>query len=191
MAGSNYPGGLDNFATDRWLGVGDADHGAELQRLSDAVNKIETELGLLPKGAYADVATRLNGSSQPSVSTVALLGTSITNLNGTISGDDGAGNYLRDARGYWNWANILLGQRFTLVAQKGVGGDTSTQMLSRLSTDILALAPTLGWCVLELFVNDIGTTATPNTATSIANATSIINQLLAAGIRPVLCTATP
>lgn len=58
MSPSNYPGGLDAFATSGLNGtiVGATDH----QNKGDALNKIETELGTDPSGSHTDVKTRLN-----------------------------------------------------------------------------------------------------------------------------------
>lgn len=58
---SNYPSGLDSLATNHtdnstMLGVHAAEHNDE----NDAINKIEAELGLLPKGSYATVRARLD-----------------------------------------------------------------------------------------------------------------------------------
>lgn len=57
---SLYPGDYDNFSTAHQDGVQEVIHAATDNDEADAINKIEAELGLLPKGVYADVTTRLN-----------------------------------------------------------------------------------------------------------------------------------
>jgi hypothetical protein len=57
---STYPTTKDNFATNHQDGVSEIIHASIVNDNADAVNKIENELGVLPKGVYADVAARLN-----------------------------------------------------------------------------------------------------------------------------------
>lgn len=57
---STYPGTLDAFATNRTDATPMATtHAADHNNENDAINKIEAELGLNPKGTYATVAERL------------------------------------------------------------------------------------------------------------------------------------
>ncbi len=59
---STYPATLDTFATNRAdATVMATTHAADHNNENDAINKIEAELGLLPKGTYATVAARLTG----------------------------------------------------------------------------------------------------------------------------------
>lgn len=125
-------------------------------------------------------------------STIALMGTSITAQNGAIDGNDGAGGWLWDATGYIHWALFQLRQRLTLVANKGVGGNTTDMMLARFDADILNMSPRPGWLVLEPGPNDQTSVTTPQTsAQSIANITAMLTKCRSAGIRVVLCTVTP
>lgn len=58
---STYPSVLDSFATSRsdaTLMAGN--HAADHDNLADAINKIEAELGITPKGSFASVAARLS-----------------------------------------------------------------------------------------------------------------------------------
>lgn len=58
---SNYPGGLDSFATTRTdATVSATTHALDHNNANDALNKIEVELGTSPRGSYSDVKTRLN-----------------------------------------------------------------------------------------------------------------------------------
>jgi hypothetical protein len=57
---SSYPGSLDSFATTMTNDtVAATTHPGHHNDLADAINKIETELGTLPKGDYTDVKTLL------------------------------------------------------------------------------------------------------------------------------------
>lgn len=57
---SNYPGGLDSFSTSHQDNVNEIIHASSINDADDAINKIEAELGIDPKGVYTDVLTRLN-----------------------------------------------------------------------------------------------------------------------------------
>ena len=49
--------------------------------------------------------------------------------------------------GYFNWANALLGGRFTVVKNAGIAGNTMTQMLARIDADVLSYEP--GWVFIQ------------------------------------------
>jgi lysophospholipase L1-like esterase len=90
-------------------------------------------------------------------------------------------------RGWFNWANSFLGQRFDLVRNAGVGGNMSAQMLARLQSDVLAYDS--DWVFVGGPVNDMaGDVAS---ATTIANMTAILDALALAGRRVLLLTAAP
>lgn len=58
---SSYPSGLDAFATTRADTTAMATtHATDHNNLADAVNKIEAELGTLPKGTYSTVRARID-----------------------------------------------------------------------------------------------------------------------------------
>ncbi len=59
---STYPTTLDAFATTHADGASEVIHAATINDLADGVNKIEAELGTLPKGAHANVKARLDAS---------------------------------------------------------------------------------------------------------------------------------
>lgn len=58
---SNYPDGIDSLPVNHADNVGEKVHASTINDLADAINKVEAELGVSPKGTYADVAARLNG----------------------------------------------------------------------------------------------------------------------------------
>jgi lysophospholipase L1-like esterase len=122
---------------------------------------------------------------------VILFGTSLEAQNGTGSNtlDQPASNTPGAVcgRGWFNWAEHFSGLRFNLIRNAGVSGNTSAQMLARLQTDVLA--DDSDWVWIGGPVNDIsGDVAS---STTIANLTSILTAILAAGRRVVLLTCAP
>lgn len=115
--------------------------------------------------------------------------------SGVIFGDsitaqnvDPNGGAASSARGYMTWANAFLGERkLDITANAGVGGNTTAQMLARISTDVLAYTP--GWVVVLGGTNDASNGVAA--ATTIANLKSIFQQILATGAKVVACTITP
>lgn len=98
------------------------------------------------------------------------------------------------ARGIFNWTNYLLGQRFTPLnllddgrALAGVTGNTSTQMLARFGTTVLAYSPK--WVWIHATVNDNANSI--SSSTSIANYQSMIAQSKAIGARVIITTIPP
>lgn len=73
---SSYPSGLDTFSTAHVDNVNEVIRAAFINDLDDAVNKIEAELGTLPKGAYGSVKLRFNNIEYPTLN--AQTGTSYT-----------------------------------------------------------------------------------------------------------------
>lgn len=124
--------------------------------------------------------------------TVAVLGASIANM----AGGGGVGVYdtavaspYTRADGYFTWANMALGGRLTLVKNAGVSGETTAQILARV-TDVTNLAVLPGYCI----VSDAGTndlSASTASATIISNLNSIYNALVAKGITVVATTILP
>ena len=129
--------------------------------------------------------------ARPTGPTCVLFGTSITYRNGTgietVATDAATSTFAVPSRGYWTWANAYLGQRFKTVANAGVGGNTTTQMLARVDADVLS--QTSDWVIFEPGPND--STNDFTSATSIANITAIVDKLLAAGRRVAIQTITP
>lgn len=116
-----------------------------------------------------------------------VFGNSIPALADTIQNGVLAEWYQRPG-GIWWWANQALRQRFNLVANTGVSGNTTTQMLARFSTDVLAYAP--DWLVMfGIAINDIQGGAV-TLATIEANCTAMWSLAHRAGIKMVICTDT-
>ncbi|QGZ99431.1 SGNH/GDSL hydrolase family protein [Dehalobacter restrictus] len=117
------------------------------------------------------------------LNTAVITGDSLTQLGYGES----ATAYSLMSEGYFNWANILLGQRFTLLNNAGVGGYRSDQCLSELETKVLPYKP--NYCFVCIGVNDV--TQGIAYATTIANIKAIYDTLLAAGIRVITFPVPP
>jgi len=66
---SAYPSGLDSQSTSHQDNVGEFIHASTINDLADAVNKIEAELGTLPKGNFSTVSAKLKALFYGSVTT--------------------------------------------------------------------------------------------------------------------------
>lgn len=87
-----------------------------------------------------------------------------------------------------SWFNVACQKSLgtmRYVINAGVSGNTTTQMLARIQTDVIAYAPQ--WCIVMGGTNDSGTTE----ATTRSNLAAIYTALLAAGIMPIACTIPP
>lgn len=119
----------------------------------------------------------------------ALLGDSITAGNTPTS--TGQTNL-----GYWTWVQAVLGYRAYTAVYGGIGGNITTQMLARLTTDIitpLSAYVTAGrdvYCLVMGGVNDSVNTS-DIVATATGNLEAIYDALIVAGIIPIACTITP
>lgn len=116
--------------------------------------------------------------------TMVVFGDSQTTLCGVASG---SGDINVENRSWFMWINAFTGGAFDLVYNAGVGGERTDQMLARIGTDVLAYRP--GWCFVMGGVNDISQGYTA--AVTMANLTTIVRTLTAAGIRVILSTTTP
>lgn len=88
--------------------------------------------------------------------------------------------------GYVGHCNIALGHPFAVVVNAGVIGDTTAQMLARL-TAITGASPKPAVCFVGACENDDIYTASQ----SIANLTAIYEGLISAGIQPIAHTTLP
>lgn len=90
-------------------------------------------------------------------------------------------------KGIMNWAQVFLRQRFNILANAGVGGNTTAQMLARITSDVLSLAP--GYVLFLGGVNDIqGGVAS---STTIANLTAIFDAIRGARSTLIVGTVLP
>ncbi|MCY0910842.1 SGNH/GDSL hydrolase family protein [Massilia antarctica] len=114
---------------------------------------------------------------------IVLFGDSITNQNSQFSPTYGA----TLAKGYFTQAAIMLEQRFDLVRNSGISGNTTIDMAARIDTDLLALQPQ--YCFFLGGTNDVGTDVPY--ATTIANYSDMFARILGAGISLIIGTITP
>lgn len=108
--------------------------------------------------------------------TIVLLGDSITDLNALGGG-----------RGFFNWANIILSQRFKVIKESGIGGERSDQILARVPADVLAYKP--GYCMVLVGTNDI--TQGYSADVTFANIKKIYEMLMTAKIKVIASTILP
>lgn len=126
---------------------------------------------------------RLDSFEVPSKSsqTVVVFGDSLTEQGGTITANP-------DIRVFspWTWANMLLGQAFSVLGNLGVGGQTTAQIKARIG-DVLTLNP--AWVFLLCGTNNMG--VVNGVADAEADITSMIGTFRRAGIRVVIGTIPP
>lgn len=114
----------------------------------------------------------------PKPLTAVFLGDSQTNQGGTST------SYTN--RGWWVWMNAMLGHPFKVLKNAGVSGDTLTQMLARIQTDVLSYSP--GWVFLFGGKNDISGSA--SLATLQTRYIAILDALLASPSNPKVVVVT-
>lgn len=120
--------------------------------------------------------------------TIVLIGDSITALNGGGPAQlDDILTYHQSARGFWTWANYYLGQRFWMIANKGVGGEDSSDILARFASD--ALGYPAGWIGINAGANDIPYNVPA--ATIIANLSAMVTKALGDKRKVLLMTLPP
>jgi len=114
---------------------------------------------------------------------IVLLGDSIT-FNG---GRTGAAPTQYTATGFWSWGQFLLGHIFTMLANLGVTGETSTQIAARVMS-VINYQP--GWVHILAGTNDMNKAAI-SAAQTIANLDYMLGVCEGAGIRVLLGTLPP
>src|SRR5213595_1243007 len=82
---------------------------------------------------------------------------------------------------------IKSNQKMRFLANKGVPGETTTQFLARIQTDVVALKPDI--CLIGGPTNDHGANFTE--ATTRANYAAMVTILRAEGITPIIRTTVP
>lgn len=95
---------------------------------------------------------------------------------------------MANADSWWARLCSATGQRMSMLYNAGVGGQTSTQILARIQTDVIDRAP--GYCVIGgVTPND--TSVSMALATRKANIVAMVDACLAANIQPILATSCP
>lgn len=87
--------------------------------------------------------------------------------------------------GFYGWAQYYLRGSMELLYNAGIGGQDTPQILSRITSDVIAYAP--AWCMLQGGTcNDIN--AGTSIDTIIATQAAILDKLTSAGIRAIALT---
>lgn len=115
--------------------------------------------------------------------TAVVFGDSFSNRNNQTSGTL---LYRQMDWGYFTWANVFCNGAFTLLANHGVSGNTTTQMLARIDQ---ALVVGAAWAFVQGGVNDVSAGATADQI--VANLKEICRRFVAAGANVVLCGIAP
>lgn len=194
-ADSSLDGRLDtieaiSIATDAELAAAvaaEASTRASADTALDARLDVIEALGPLATDAEVSAAiAALSGTYAPLVqrpNTIVLFGDSITARNT----DSDATSIGWSTRGYFTWANAMLGQRFDVLANSGISGNWTADLLARIQTDVIAYAP--GWCIVEAGINDCSNGIAA--ATIQTNLTAIYEALRLANIKVIATTITP
>lgn len=184
-----------------------------------AVTIVPSDIGAVASssvGAVNGVAS-LDGTSKISVSQVpdlsgtyavvgqarpgngwSALGDSITQLSDLEPGINGVGATGSYYGGSWfSYATMVSAQRIRRVKNAGISGNLTSQMLTRLQSDVIAYGPS--GCIILGGTNDIGYSVSaggPNPDATVfadfqSNLRAMAGQLRAAGVMPVLCTIPP
>lgn len=136
-------------------------------------------LGLILLGFCAPSTGRAQSVAVQNGESIAFLGDSITQF-----GVSNPGGYVHLVVSGLETCGIK-----TVMIPAGVSGNTSKNMLDRLTKDVLSKKPT--WMTLSCGVNDVwhGATGVPLDLYK-QNITSIVDQAQAAGIKVMILTAT-
>lgn len=114
--------------------------------------------------------------------TIVLLGDSITAGNHASSAAQ-----MSNSTGWFAWGNAMAGQPFEVIYNAGVGGETSTKILARVDSDVIAHNPS--YCAVLCGQNDPSATSA-DTELIKNNIITIYNKLKNAGIYTFIVTMT-
>ena len=168
--GQTGPGIAEHLAD-----TSDAHDASAISVLDTAGNYTATDV----EGVFVELASRSRPGNR-----VIWFGDSITSGSaGTSISGQGTSALVLDAKGFHNWANVMLRHALDFRGNAGVSGNSTTQMLARIS-EVLAVAS--DWVVVLGGTNDSVDATTTQTAL-----TSIYTTLMAAGRRVVACTIPP
>lgn len=101
--------------------------------------------------------------------------------------NNSAGTARESDWGYFTWANNFLNHPFHVIRNSGISGNTTTQMLSRITADVLAFSP--NWVFFQGGINDFFAGSTAESVVS--NNQNIINQINATGAVVVYLSIAP
>jgi lysophospholipase L1-like esterase len=148
---------------------------------------IDSEGNIWVGGKVTGTVAQVSKTEPVSPRTIFAIGDSITALDLSDQGvmtSVGIG-----PRNYLPWAVLYSQGKLIYKGQSGTVGFTTAQVLTTHLPLAVKAAP--GICVVLCGTNDVGTVSSTTISTAKANITSIVQQLLAASIQPVLCTIPP
>jgi lysophospholipase L1-like esterase len=133
-------------------------------------------------GSTGGASTSVNGGYGGRACALTLESAIIPRINTVNFGDSITSNNT-----WFTTANALSGSKYAVVHNSGVGGNWTSQMLARISTDVFAYLPA---AVTVLGgTNDIGNNA--SSASIISNLSQIVAQIRATGATVFLGTIPP
>jgi lysophospholipase L1-like esterase len=150
--------------------TGDEFTGDEATEIKTVVNNNDTETRSSLSGFKAN--------------TIVIFGDSITEQNNSVAG---LNNHI-EAKGYFSWGNFFLNQRFNVIYNAGIGGNTTTQMLARIDADVIAKNPK--YCFIMGGINDI-TAGETDYSVIASRLEEMYIKLTKAGITIIASTVTP
>lgn len=112
--------------------------------------------------------------------TIIFIGDSLTEQGGMIAAAPQIKPYSA-----WPWAMAMLGQRLRVLKNAGIGGQTTTEILTRFDTDVVDLQPE--WVHILAGTNNMGS-ALAQAKTDIL---AMLDKANAAGIKVLLGTIPP
>jgi lysophospholipase L1-like esterase len=152
-----------------------------LGAMATGLETVETTIAAETARATTAETARSNGKRK-----VGFIGDSITAVQNTYDPTGTGGVQYQGSPAMWAMLSSTR-KNWELTVCAGVGGNTSTQMLARLQSEVLALGCDI--VVISGMINDYAQSI--SVSQTITNITSMINQCLAAGATPILCTTTP
>lgn len=112
-----------------------------------------------------------------------LFGSSTMERHWQNNGASGINRLALTSVGPFNWVNAMLGNRFQMVRNLGIGGQTTSQILARVN-DVFQYAPDIVW--YHAGTNDVFVSGL-SAAAAFSNVKAACDAILDRGIKVVLC----
>lgn len=145
-------------------------------------------LDQIPVPSTTDMTTRFGRSLRPGHNGAVVTGDSLSDYGGTNAINTGGSG----AYGGPTWFNrlcMISGQRIQRMGTFALAGSTTQQWHDTQIPQVLAMSPRPAACFIQIGTNDAGVNFNPVTwGALIADG---VQQLLAAGILPILCLTPP
>lgn len=169
---------LDSLASGDIGGTGGVD------LTPDGLTSTQAKYAIYKAHSISSSASKIDGKITQDRQTLVLLGDSITAGN-SVTSQGTIIPYRTNIEGQVVWGNYLSGYKFDIVANLGIGGETSTQILARVQS-VIDINPS--HCIVLCGMNDpAGEVANQ---LLIDNIKAIYESLSNAGIFVFFCTPT-